>query len=107
MPQYRVLPDAERDILAQAAYYADRGTPETAARWIDSAYDTFRTIAAGRRIGEKLNSGRREFLRSRLATVIDFPGQVVVYREVPAGIEVLRVLGGRQDLNRLLGPRRS
>jgi plasmid stabilization system protein ParE len=106
MPRYRVLPEAEDDILAQAAYFDDRGTRETAERWVDMAYETFDQIAGGRRFGELRQSRRREYQSVRLAPVIDFPTQVVVYRQVPDGIIVLRVLGGRQDLNRILGPRR-
>jgi plasmid stabilization system protein ParE len=107
VPNVNVLPEAVDDVRAEAAYYDDRGSPRTAVRWIKAAYQTFDEIAAGRRTGELRLSARREYRRVRVATVIDFPRQVVVYREIPGAIEILRVPGGRQDLDRLLGPRRS
>ena len=106
MPQYRVRPDAERDIFAQAAYYEEKGSRETAVRWLVAAYETFDQIAAGRRIGEKWPSNLRAFRDIRVTSVIDFPGQIVVYRVTAAGVVVLRVRGGRENLDRILGPRR-
>lgn len=106
MRTVRVLPEAVEDVRSQAAYYDDRGTPETAERWVLLAYRTFDELAEGRRIGEARPSARREYARVRIATVMDFPMQVVVYREMPGSIEIMRVLGGRQNLDRILGPRR-
>jgi plasmid stabilization system protein ParE len=85
VPLVRILPEAEADVDAQAEYYESRRTPDTAERWYRQTTATFRRLAASPWIGEKRHSGRREFVGVRLATVIDFPGQVVVYREFPAG----------------------
>ena len=106
MPQARVLPEAVRDVAARARYYEDQGSPERADRWVTQAETTFDYLAANPGVGLTRRSRRRAYDGARLATVEGFETQVIVYREVEGGIEVLRVLGGRQDLDRILGPSR-
>jgi len=91
---------------AQAEHYERRGTTATAERWYRQTTATFQFLAENPWIGARRPSRRPEYSRVRVARVEGFERQVVVYREIEGGIEVLRVPGGRQDLDRILGPTR-
>jgi toxin ParE1/3/4 len=98
----RVLPDADREVDAQADYYTDRGTPATAERWYRRTDATFQYLARNPGIGLHWRPRRPDLAGIRIARVEGFERFVVVYREIPGGIEVLHVLSGLRDLDRIL-----
>jgi plasmid stabilization system protein ParE len=99
-------------VAARARYYEDQGSPETADRWVTQVETTFDFLAANPGVGLTRRSRRRAYAHVRVARVEGFETQLVVYREVEGGIEVLRVLAagrtstassGRRDDGARLG----
>lgn len=88
-----LTPQAEADLLEIAAYVA-RDNPIAADRLVDRLRDKGRLLAEHPGIGRPY--GRR---RARLFPVGTY---LVLYRENPEGIEVLRYVHGRRDLPRVL-----
>ncbi len=103
-PNVLVLPEADRDLYEQAAYYHEQGTPETADRWIDQARVTFRFLAQDPGVGTAwpVPRGRHRLAGVRTWPVDGFKTFIVFYRPVADGIEILRVLRGNRDLDRIL-----
>jgi toxin ParE1/3/4 len=91
-----VLPAALRDIDHQAAYYRDQGSPETATRWLERTRRTFEFVAANPALGATIGPGLRAWRIER------FKQHIVVYRTLEERIEVVRVLHGASDLDRLV-----
>jgi toxin ParE1/3/4 len=101
-PEVVILPEADRDLLEQAAYYYRQGSPETADRWVDQVLATFRFLAQHPGIGAPWPTRRRRFAGLKTWPVDGFEQFIVFYRPIERGIEVLRVLRGTRDLGRLL-----
>ena len=98
-----VLPDADRDLFEQAAYYHWQGSPETADRWVDQVQATFRFLAQNPGIGTPWPTRRHRRLAGLRTWPVDgFDQFIIFYRRVERGIEILRVLSGTRDLGRLL-----
>ena len=98
MPLANILPSAEAD-LAEIWEYIARDNPENADRFIYRIFQTCQESLAssphmGRSRGE-LSPGLRSL------TVEDY---IIFYRPTENGVEVVRVLHGRRDIERLLGP---
>lgn len=96
-----VRPAAVRDLEEQAEYLARQGSTEAAVRFYRAAERTFTLIASQPEMGRV-----RPFRRAALAGVRVFPLQgfqrhLIFYRPLTDGIEVLRVLHGARDIERL------
>jgi plasmid stabilization system protein ParE len=98
MRQIVVLPEAVRDVEAQADYYERQGTPATADRWERQTARTFEFVARNPRLGASIRPGLRAW------RVEKFKRHVVIYREFPDRVEIVRVLPGSADLDAALGP---
>ena len=96
MRQVIVLPAAVRDIEDQSDYYESRGTSATADRWERQTARTFAFIAANPSLGALIAPGLRAW------RVDKFKQHVVVYRPLAARVEIVRVLHGAADFDRLL-----
>jgi toxin ParE1/3/4 len=97
VPELIIAPAARQDVLDQAAYYRDRGTPDTAERWLLKTRKTFEYVAAYPGLGEEVRPGLRAW------RVEKFKQHVVIYRATPDRVEVVRVLHGASDLDAALG----
>jgi toxin ParE1/3/4 len=91
-----VQPAALRDIDHQAAYYRDQGSSDTATRWLERTRRTFEFVAANPGLGALVGPGLRAW------RVEKFKQHIVVYRTQEQRIEIIRVLHGASDLDRLL-----
>jgi toxin ParE1/3/4 len=92
--ELRVSPEAEQDLLDIWLFIAD-DSPANADAFLD------RLAAAAQRIADFSDLGRE---RPELAHELrSFPldRYVLFYRPTPAGIEVVRVLHGSRDVDRL------
>jgi toxin ParE1/3/4 len=103
-PNVTLRPIAVRELYDQALYYEDRGSSETALRWLDQARATFEFLARNPQIGAKWPVPHRAHRLSGVRTwpVDGFKDFIVFYRPVPFGIEVIHVLRGSRDLDRIL-----
>lgn len=94
-------PLADVDLLEQAEYIA-REDPGAARRLLVAAERTYAMLERVPRMGRivPLRNPRLRELRMRAAT--GFPNQIVFYRTIPGGIDVVRVLHAARDLPRAL-----
>lgn len=96
MHELIISPEADRDVDAQADYYRDRGTPDTADRWYLKTRETFEFLAAHPGIGEEIRQGLRAWRVER------FKQHVVLDCASAHRVEIVRVLHGAADLARLI-----
>jgi toxin ParE1/3/4 len=96
-----VRPAAEQDLDEQARHMAAHSNLETALRFYDAADQTFELLAAHPLIGRQADlPGLRG---ARMFRIRGFEKYLVFYRPVKSGIEVIRVIHGARDIERLLG----
>lgn len=91
---------ARRELLDHAFYIAQDGSV-AAHRFLDAAEAAFQQLAQLPRMGSP-----REFQNSRLVGIRQWPvpgfeNYLIFYRPIEGGIEVLRVLHGARDIERL------
>ncbi|MBE9127429.1 MULTISPECIES: type II toxin-antitoxin system RelE/ParE family toxin [unclassified Coleofasciculus] len=91
----RITPTASRDIESIMDYLAERGSIETAERFLEKIDTKFKMLAQFPRIGRK-----RDELYPGLRSV-SLEDYLIFYRLVSNGIEVMRVVGGYRDLEAL------
>lgn len=97
MAKYRLSADARLDLLTSLRYVAERSSIETAHRLGQLIEQRFRLLAEHPLIGRPrsdLGDGLRSFPAS---------SYIILYRQFEDGIEVVRVVHGRRDLESLFG----
>lgn len=92
---FRLSPAAAQDIDAIAARIA-RDKPGAALKWIEAVYERCQGVAANPRAGVA-----REDIRRGLRFV-SFGQYLILYRTRKAGVEIVRVLHGARQWQRLL-----
>jgi toxin ParE1/3/4 len=94
-------PLADLDLLAQGEFIA-RDDPDAARRLLVAAERTYAMLERTPRVGRRppFRDPRTRELRMRAIT--GFPNQIVFYRPIRGGIEVVRVLHAARDLPRAL-----
>jgi toxin ParE1/3/4 len=100
--QYRVLPAADQDLDDQAAYLAADARLELALRFYDAARTTFEHLAAMPGVGERWASSHPRLAGVRVSRIEGFENHLIFYRETAEGIDIIRVLHGARDLDRVL-----
>ncbi|MDQ7831237.1 MAG: type II toxin-antitoxin system RelE/ParE family toxin [Desulfovibrionaceae bacterium] len=91
MAECTLLRAAEEDLIGIWLYIADEDQ-QAATRVLQSIEDAFRLLAGNARLGparEDIAPGLRYFVVG---------SYLVLYREIPDGVEVVRVLHGARDL---------
>ncbi len=99
---YRVLPAADTDLDDQAAYLAREASLEIALRFYDAAAASFEQIARMPGLGERRQTANSRLEGLRVWRIQGFEKHLIFYRTVADGIEIVRVLHGARDLDRLL-----
>jgi toxin ParE1/3/4 len=93
-------PAAERD-LDRIAAHLDEESPNLAIRFLRAADRAFQQLARMPEMGSRWEAGNVPGLR--VWPVPRFSKYLVFYLPLANGIDVVRVLHGAQDLDRLLG----
>lgn len=88
-------PLAEGD-LDDIVSYIRNDDPFAARRWFDDIVRKCRLLCANPQIGRARNFLRPGLLAAPMANYL------IIYRPVPGGIEIIRVVDGRRDLPRIL-----
>src|SRR5947208_7397332 len=101
MPSVRKSPKARRDLAEIAAYIAF-DNPSAADRFLIAAEDAFDKLARIPGMG-----ALREFSDPKLKDLRSWPikrfrNYLIFYRPVKDGIEIVRVLHGARDIERVL-----
>ena len=98
MPLATILPSAESD-LADIWDYIAQNSPDNADRLIDRIFQTCQeNLASSPHMGRP-----REELSPGLSSLI-IGDYIIFYRTIDSGVEVVRVLHGRRDIEGILGP---
>jgi toxin ParE1/3/4 len=93
--------EAQED-LADAFAYIGQDSLEAARRFLNAAERTFHQLAMMPGIGERFPSRRPELADVRRIGISGFRKYQIYYRPIDGGIEVLRVLHGARDAERIL-----
>ena len=101
-PAYVVRPRADRDLEEQAYYYATEGSPAVGHRFLVAAHETFTLLAMRPEIGWQRPLKHAALESLRVFRVSGFERIVILYRPLPNGVEILRVVHGSRNLQSLL-----
>jgi plasmid stabilization system protein ParE len=96
-------PGVLRDLEELADRFAERSIRH-AEKLITAADETFRLLADFPGLGEEVSGAPDELAGLRVYTLKKFPTFIVLFRQVPSGIEVFRVVRGRRNLPSILEP---
>ena len=77
--------------------------PEAADRVLEAAYGICKLLAEHPELGRRRQFGRGELSGIRSFVITDFPNYVIFYRVQAAGVQIVRVLHGARDLEKILG----
>lgn len=94
-------PQAKLDLL-QHFIYIGQYNLDAAERILMVVGETFEKLAAMPGMGGKREFRKPELVGIRSWVVTGFKNYVIFYKEIPGGIEVLRVLHGARDVDRVL-----
>ena len=99
-------PQAIRDLAGIAVYLAEEsGNDELASRFIDAAEASFDELAAMPEMGAARQYKDAALVNVRMWRVSGFPSHLIFYRPLGSGIEVIRVLHAKRDIEALFGGR--
>jgi toxin ParE1/3/4 len=97
-------PQATRDLADIAVYLAEEsGSDEVAFRFLDAAEASFESVGAMPGMGAPRAYNDPVLLDVRLWRVARFPKHLIFYRPIEGGIEVIRVLHAKRDIEALFG----
>ena len=100
--RFFILDAADREIDAQVAYYAEHAGAAVAERFYAALKGTFHNLLENPGHVRPFESANPALVGVRVWLVHGFPF-LVYYREVDDGIEIVHVLHGARDRDRLLG----
>ena len=99
---------AHQDLRRQALYLADEAGPAIATRFLEASEKAFATLAKMPGMGRIRRFPHPELGGLRSWAIPGFERYLIFYRALPDGIEVIRVLHGMRDLDRIFGePKRE
>ncbi len=101
MKRAHLRPQAEADLLEAAAHYATAGSIELAERMFDAAIAALEPIERMPGLGSPRLAQLCEIPGLRTWRITDFPMQWV-YFEAENHLDVVRLLGDRQDIVAIL-----
>lgn len=102
MKRAHLRPQAEADLLEAARHYASEGSVELAERMFDAAIAALEAVERMPGIGSPRLGQQCEIPQLRSWRVADFPMQWL-YFEADGHLDVVRLLGDRQDIIAILG----
>jgi toxin ParE1/3/4 len=100
--RYFILEEADREIDAQVLFYAEHAGAVIAERFYAPLQCAFASLLANPGHGRAFESKHPALGGLRVWLVHGFPF-LVYYREVAGGIEIVHVLHGARDRDRILG----
>ncbi len=104
--QYLIRPRADADLDAQAYYYATTANVDIGHRFLVAAHDTFFLLATQPEMGWDARLKHPGLKSLRVFRVTGFERILVLYKPMPDGVEIVRVVHGSRDLQALVNHRR-
>ena len=102
-PRIEKRSPAYEDLRRHALYLAAEAGADLALRFLESAEKTFETLAKMPEMGRVRRFPHCGLGELRSWSVQGFERYLIFYRALPHGIEVIRVIYGMRDLDRLFG----
>ncbi len=100
-PRIVLCPKADLD-LERDALYISENHPSAAARFLDAAHAEFKRLAEMPGMGRRREVSAPGLQGLRSWRIKGFEKWLIFYRPIEAGIEVVRVLHGAQDVESIL-----
>jgi len=100
--RYVVRPQADRDLNQQAYYLATEATVDIGHRFLIAAHETFLLLATHPDMGWSYRLNHPRLASLRMFRVSGFEKMLVLYRSLPDGVEIIRVVHGSRNLQALL-----
>jgi toxin ParE1/3/4 len=100
--RFVIRPKARRDIREIAGYIAADNL-DASDRFIDEVYSAFHLLAGMPDMGSARRFRREGLTGLRVWRVPHFKKYLILYRPRPDSIEIIRVLHGARNVERLLG----
>jgi len=101
MARLLVRDKARDDVYAIAAYIA-RDRLDAALRFVDDAEVAFDFLALWPSAGPRVEPSPVHIPDLRFWPIKRFRNYLVMYRPIPDGVEILRVIHGAQDMTRMV-----
>jgi len=98
---YSVKPKADRDLDDYADYLAAKASLDVALRFFAAAAETFSLLATHPNIGWHSRLRHAALKSLRVFRVTGFERMLILYRPLPDGVEILRVVHGSRNLQAL------
>ena len=99
-------PQAIRDLSDIAVYLAEEsGSDDLAFRFLDAAETAFEQLAAMPAMGVMREYRDPALADVRMWRIAEFNHHLIFYRSAESGIEVIRVLHAKRDIDALFGGR--
>ena len=94
--------DAKQDVIELADYIA-HDSLEAAERFIDAAEAAFGFLAAMPDVGSRRELRDPELSGLRMWPIRGFEKHLIFYRQIPDGLEIVRVLHSARNIQAILG----
>ena len=99
-PRVFIFPEAQRDLDEQFVYIGERNF-DAAERFEAAVRDDLGRLAGMPGMGALREFASPHLLEMRSWPVHGFENHLIFYRPVPDGIEVIRIIHGARDLDRI------
>ena len=100
--RYFLRPKAGDDLDDQSLYLARKGSPEIGHRFLIAAHETFILLATHPEAGWHPRLKNAELAALRTFRITGFERMLVLYKPRADGVEILRVIHGSRNLDKLL-----
>jgi plasmid stabilization system protein ParE len=101
IPQIKQSKLALRDIDELASYYLREAGVAVALRFLNNAENALASLAELPRMGVVAGFPQEDLAKVRRWHIDAFPRLIILYRVLPDGIEVIRVVDGGRDIRAL------
>lgn len=96
-------PQVLRDLVAIAVYLADQsGTDDLAFRFLESAEANFERLATMPNLGVSRDYRDPRLHGVRMWRIAGFEDYLIFYRPTDSGVEIIRVIHGKRDIEHLI-----
>jgi toxin ParE1/3/4 len=89
--------------LEERSLYIGQHNARAAHRFLEAARSTIRKLAASPRIGTRYEPDHPALAELRFLPVTGFKNDLIFYRVILGGVEIVRVLHGARDIAGVLG----
>lgn len=98
----RILPQARHDLDSETIYLSEQADVDTAQRFFEAAQDSFRDLLNMPGVGKVRLTDNPRLEGIRQWTVSGFEKYLIFYFSRPIGVDIIRVIHGARDIDRIL-----